>query len=185
MPQLHDIAFPEIQTQRMLLRKFRREDSKDMLVYLSDPEVMKHYGIAPFSSEQDAADEIKWYDSLIEQGLGIRWAITLGEDGPVIGSCGFHNLARRHNRADLGYELSRDYWGRGLMTEAIRAILAYGFTELELNRIQALVEPGNEASIAMLRKLGFTQEGLLAEYEYTLGKYDDLWMFSLLKSGPR
>lgn len=178
-------TFPELQTQRLLLRQFSREDTNAMLDYLSDPEVMKHYGMAPFSSEQDAADEIDWYDSLIEKETGIRWALTLGESSPVIGSCGFHNLDRRHNRAELGYELSSEHWGRGYMSEAMRAILAYGFSELSLNRIQALVEPGNAASIAMLRKLGFTQEGLLAQYEFTLGKYDDLWMFSLLRSGLR
>lgn len=173
--------FPIIRTDRLILRPFRKEDALDMLRYLSDPEVMKHYGMAPFSTEEEACEEVEWYDSLLEKGTGIRWALALEEAGPVVGSCGFHQWDRRHNRAELGYELSREHWGRGFMAEALRAILAYGYGELGLNRVQALVEPDNAASIAMLRKLGFRQEGLLAEYENTLGKYDDLWMFALLK----
>ncbi|MCR2803483.1 GNAT family N-acetyltransferase [Paenibacillus soyae] len=173
--------FPILRTDRLILRPFRKEDARDMLHYLSDPEVMKHYGMAPFSAEEEACEEVDWYDSLLEKGTGIRWALTLGEDAPVIGSCGYHQLDRRHNRAELGYELAREHWGRGLMSEALRAILAYGYGELGLNRIQALVEPANAASTAMLRKLGFREEGVLAEYEYTLGKYDDLSMFALLK----
>ncbi|MGR6128220.1 GNAT family N-acetyltransferase [Paenibacillus sp. SER-28] len=173
--------FPVITTERLILRKMVATDSKDMLEYFSDEQVMKFYGLSPFESEQDALDEISWYDQIFETDQGIRWAIQTNE-GKIIGSCGFHNWDQRHHRAEMGYELSRVYWGQGLMSEVLAAVIDYGFNTLSLNRIQALVEPENAQSLRLLEKAGFRQEGLLSQYEFTLGKYDDLYMCALVKS---
>lgn len=173
--------FPVITTERLVLRKMVATDSKDMLEYFSDEQVMKFYGLSPFESEQDALDEINWYDRIFETDQGIRWALQTNE-GKIIGSCGFHNWDQRHHRAEMGYELSRDYWGQGLMSEVLTAVIDYGFNTLSLNRIQALVEPENAQSLRLLEKAGFRQEGILSQYEFTLGKYDDLYMCALVKS---
>ncbi|MBD2871279.1 GNAT family N-acetyltransferase [Paenibacillus arenilitoris] len=175
------MTFPVLTTDRLVLRKMAAVDSRDMLTYLSDERVMKHYGMSPFESEQDALDEIGWYDKIFETEAGIRWALQTKE-GQVIGSCGFHNRDHRHHRAELGFELSAVHWGQGLMREALAAVIAYGFEAMSLNRIQALVEPANAQCVRLLEKAGFRREGLLAQYEFTLGKYDDLFMYALVKS---
>lgn len=82
--------FPVITTERLVLRKMVATDSKDMLEYFSDEQVMKFYGLSPFESEQEALDEIRWYDRIFETDQGIRWALQTKE-GKIIGSCGFHN----------------------------------------------------------------------------------------------
>jgi len=173
--------FPVMTTERLVLRKMVATDSKDMLEYFSDEQVMKFYGLSPFESEQEALDEISWYDQIFETDQGIRWALQTN-GGKIIGSCGFHNWDQRHHRAEMGYELSRAYWGQGLMSEVLAAVIDYGFNTLSLNRIQALVEPENAQSLRLLEKAGFRQEGLLAQYEFTSGKYDDLYMCALVKS---
>lgn len=173
--------FPYIKTERLVLRRITKEDVNSIFEYLSDEEVMKFYGMSPLKSEEEALEEIDWYNNIYESKTGIRWGITLQDENKVIGSCGFHNWDRRHNRAEIGFELTKLFWNQGMMGEALRAITQYGFLNLQLNRIQALVEPDNFASLGLLKKLGFNQEGLLAQYEFTCGKYDDLIMLSKLK----
>lgn len=173
--------FPEIITERLHLRAATPADAEDMLRYLSDPEVMKHTGMEPFQNTEDVLDEINWYHSLVEEDSGIRWGITLKESGKMIGSCGFHNREPKHFRAEIGYELSPEHWGKGIASEALQAVLRYGFSHLRLERIEALIEPENRASLRLVEKNGFLREGLLRHYEYGRGRFDDLYMYSILR----
>ncbi|MDG5472516.1 GNAT family protein [Jeotgalibacillus sp. ET6] len=177
-----DIAniFPILETGKLRLRKVTNDDAHDLFVYLSDEKVVQHMGLPPAEEVQDALDEIKWYQSIFEEGTGIRWGITLENDGRVIGSCGFLNISSSHSRAEIGFEVSREYWGEGVAGEALKAVLAYGFHQRGFERIQALIEPANISSQKLVEKHGFKREGLLRHYEYTCGKFDDLYMYSLL-----
>ncbi len=139
-------------------------------------------GLDPFTSLEDALEEIAWYDSILEEGTGVRWGITLTGQDEVIGSCGFLNVSAKHQRAEIGFELSSNHWGRGIAGEALRAVVRHAFTQLGFHRIEALVEPANTASQQLLERVGFTREGLLRGYEFTRGKYDDLYMYSLLET---
>lgn len=174
-------AFPVLETERLLLRKVTPEDAASMLTYLSDQNVMQHMGLEPFQSISDALDEIAWYESIVKDRTGMRWGITLKEDGQVIGSCGFLNYVSKHHRIEIGTELSRDYWHQGIASEALQAVIHYGFNNLEIQRLEALIEPANYASQKLFERQGFMKEGLLRSYEYTCGKFDDLYMYSLLK----
>ncbi|EDL64502.1 GNAT family N-acetyltransferase [Bacillus sp. SG-1] len=176
------MIFPVIETNRLILRQPIKDDAQDMLKYLSDQDVVKHMGLLPFQSIEDALGEIQWYDSILKDGSGIRWGITLKENNKMIGSCGFLNMAAEHSRAEIGYELSQDYWGKGIAGEALEAVVLYGFKHFHLERIQALIEPGNSPSQMLVEAKGFQREGLLRHYEYTNGNFDDLYMYSLLKS---
>ncbi|WP_202623269.1 GNAT family N-acetyltransferase [Alkalibacterium sp. MB6] len=91
----------------------------------------------------------------------------------------------QHFRIEIGYELSKDLWGRGLASEAVEAIIHYGFKELGLQRIEALIEPPNRSSRRLVEKLGFVREGLLRNYEFTNKGFDDLYMYALLKTDIR
>ncbi|MBM6617910.1 GNAT family N-acetyltransferase [Bacillus suaedaesalsae] len=173
--------FSVIETSRLILRQVTPADAKDMFAYLSDKDVVKHMGLEPAQTEEEVLDEIRWYKSIHEEGTGIRWGITLKDSGRVIGSCGFLNMKSKHYRAEVGYELNKDYWGKGIAKEALEAVVKYGFKHFQLERIEALIEPDNVPSIKLVEKLGFTREGLLRHYEFTCGKFDDLYMFSILK----
>ncbi|MDR0139554.1 GNAT family N-acetyltransferase [Metabacillus idriensis] len=173
--------FPIIETKRLILREVIVDDAEDIYSYLSDQDVVKHMGLEPCQTVEDAWDEIKWYQSIYEEGTGIRWGITLKDSGKMIGSCGFLNMAAKHYRAEIGFELSRDYWGKGIAGEALEAVVKYGYKHFQLERIEALIEPANLPSQKLVEKLGFRREGLLRHYEFTCGKFDDLYMYSVLK----
>lgn len=173
--------FPVIETERLVLRQVTNNDAEDMLKYLSDQTVMEYYGLEPFKSIDDAVEEILWYQSILEESTGIRWGITLKGQERVIGSCGFLNLAAQHYRSEIGFELSKDYWGQGIASEALEVVIKFGFEHLNLQRIQALIEPQNISSQKLVERKGFIKEGLLRNYEFTCGKFDDLYIYSLLK----
>jgi [ribosomal protein S5]-alanine N-acetyltransferase len=118
-------TFPVLETKRLALRKVTKDDASSILEYLSNEEVMKYYGLEPFTSINDALDEISWYQSIQNNKTGIRWGITLKEQGVVIGSCGFHNIVSQHFRTEIGFELSNEQWGKGIAIEAVEAIISY------------------------------------------------------------
>lgn len=178
---LDEQRFPVLETERLILRQVTKDDAESMFVYMSDEEVMKHYGMEPFRIADDALDEISWYQSIFEKKTGIRWGITLKGQGKVIGSCGFLNIVQQHYRTEIGYELSRAYWGEGIASEALAAIIQYGFEQMNLQRIQALIDPPNASSIKLVERNGFMKEGLLRNYEFACGKFDDLLLYALLK----
>ncbi|WP_413381866.1 GNAT family N-acetyltransferase [Alkalihalobacillus sp. 1P02AB] len=173
---------PVLETERLILREVVESDAKDLLSYLSREEVVKHMGLTPFKTIDDALEEIGWYQSILEKKSGMRWGITLKEEGKVIGSCGFLNRSQKHFRAEVGFELSSNYWRKGLAGEALGQVVQYGFEQLELERIEALIEPANLASQRLVEKHGFVREGLLRNYEFTAGKFDDLYMYSMIKA---
>lgn len=173
--------FPIIETRRLILREVTTEDADDLFTYLSDKDVVKHMGLEPYQTVKDVMDEIRWYHSIRKEGTGIRWGITLKDSGEVIGSCGFLNRLTKHYRTEVGFELSKEYWGKGIVSEALEAVVKYGYQHFQLERIEALIVPANLSSQKLVEKLGFKREGLLRHYEYTCGKFDDLYMYSIIK----
>jgi ribosomal-protein-alanine N-acetyltransferase len=174
--------FPVLRTSRLVLRELGREDTPSLHAIWSDPVVLEFLVLEPFEDEGRTTGMIDLLKGLPAATEGIRWAVTLAGNGSVIGTCGFHNWKREHGRAEMGYELGKEFWRQGYMTEALSAILKFGFGTMRLNRIEAFVTDGNERSLGLLRKLGFTAEGCLREYEWARGKYQDQWICSLLKT---
>ncbi|ACT01209.1 GNAT family N-acetyltransferase [Paenibacillus sp. JDR-2] len=181
--QHHFTTFPVLETERLILRSFTQNDSTDadaLFLMLSDSESAKFFGNTPMDSKEKAVLLIGRSRQRFESMEMIRWAITLKDNGTVIGMV----IARDFEleaAGDLEYIILPEYWGKGYMTEALRAVIAYGFDILELKRLQAKVMPENVASLAVLRKLHFQQEGLLRQYPFGLWITDTL-MFSLLDS---
>jgi len=122
----------------------------------------------------------RWRERFADRRL-IRWVLTRTEDDWVIGSAGFTDWKRHFRSAQIGYDLIPLYWRQGFMREALTAVLTFGFSRMQLNRIEALVMPENKASVGLLKKLGFKKEGLLKEYGYWRHKHYDLNLFALLK----
>lgn len=174
-------VFPILETERLVLREVKRKDAESVFHYLSDEEVMKYYGMVPIVGVHEAVEEIDWYRRIFDEGTGLRWGITLKGTDEVIGSCGFLEYTARHARTEVGLELAKEHWRSGLMTEALAAVIQYGFIHMDLMRMQALIEPENIASQKLFEKLGFTREGLLRKYERTNESFDDVYMYALLR----
>nr|WP_110930357.1 GNAT family protein [Paenibacillus bouchesdurhonensis] len=173
---------PIIESERLLLRKMERSDAERMFQYWSDPEVVKYMNIPPFASVEDTLEMIQLLNELSESEDTLRWGIELKEEGQLIGSCGFNvwELSGAY-RGEIGYDLGKEYWGCGYMSEALRMVLSYGYQTIGLNRIEALVHPNNAASQRLLQAFDFTKEGLLRQYQKTEDGFIDLLMFSLLR----
>jgi ribosomal-protein-alanine N-acetyltransferase len=116
----------------------------------------------------------------VRAGNSIRWAITDRENGAFLGSGGFWRWDKRSFRGELGYDLGSAHWGKGLATEALAAMLRYGWETMKLHSAEANVDPRNEASLRVLKKLGFVQEGLLKENFFVEGEFTDTAVLSLL-----
>lgn len=164
----------------MQLKQIQLSDAHEIHNYLSDEEVRKYMGIYPYKTLQDTNKEIQWYEKIFKEQTGIRWGIALKGHQAIIGSCGFLNISKSNLRAEIGYELNKKYWRKGIMSEAYKAVIQYGFNEMNLNRIEALIEPENVASLKLVESFFFVKEGLLRQYEFGAGTYDDLYMYSLL-----
>ena len=175
-------SFPELDTRRLILRQITQEDDKSLLEVLSDEAVCEYL-------THNAVDDIENIKRLIagmrrffDEKQRIRWGIAQKQDNSIIGHCGFFDIDKYNCCAEISYCLKSGLWGQGIMTEALDAMLKFGFEDYGLNRIAARVMKGNDASIGVLRKLGFVQEGLLRESLYKNGRYHDLLVFSVLKS---
>ena len=173
--------FPVLTTKRLRLRQLRPDDAADVFAISSDEQVMEFFEQQPHHSLQDTQELIQKVQMRYEQRESIRWCITLQGEDRVIGACDFHHFSHEFRRAETGYDLHRDFWRKGIMSEAMKAILTYGFTELDLNRVEAIIDIRNERSKGLLLKLGFTYEGNLRQSYYANGQFKDKHYFGLLK----
>lgn len=174
-------VFPQIETERLILKEVSLANSMDMFEIFSDEETLKYYDVEPVHKVAEVNKLIEVLQNRFKNKRGIRWGLYLKDSGKLIGTCGYHDVNGEALRAEIGYELSRDFWRKGYMKEALEAILDYGFNNMGLNRIQALVVPENEKSIGILKRVGFTKEGVLRDYEYFRRSFKHCTMLSILK----
>lgn len=173
---------PVIETERLWLRRIVAEDLGDWMAVWRSPGVLDYLiDFDGLPQEEMGREIIEWADRIFADKSGIRWALTLKPNKRMIGSCGFHLFDRRHQCVEIGYELHSDYWRQGLMTEAVGAVLAFCFDTLAAHRVEADVVEGNAASAALLKKAGFTLEGVWRDRVYKRGAYQSLWQFGILK----
>ncbi len=174
--------FPELYTQRCTLRMIIASDQQKIFEGLSHPDVIKYYGVSYATFEETQA-QMKFYDDLLQNETGIWWAIKLKENKEFIGACGFNNWSKDHKRIEIGFWLLPQYQGKGFMWEAVSSILVYAFTQLDVHRIEAIVENGNDNSSKLLKKLGFSYEGTHKECEIKNGRFIDLDFYARLNDG--
>ena len=172
--------FPTLETERLILRKLRLEDAKDLFEYASDKEVTKYVTWEPHKSIEDSINLIKFTHERYEKREGIIWGIVCKENKKVIGTCDISPVTK-HFRAEIAYALSRDYWGKGIMTEAVKEAIKFGFEKMNLNRIKAMCIPENIGSYRVMEKVGMKYEGLIREYIYIKGKFQDLKLYSIVR----
>jgi ribosomal-protein-alanine N-acetyltransferase len=173
---------PELETERLLLRKMRLDDAEAMFAYASDPEVTRYVLFETHRSVEDSESFLRLALEGYERGDFGGWGVVLKDSGAFVGTCGMDaGYASEHARAELGYVLSREHWGRGLMPEAVRAVIRFGFGRIGLNRVQARCIAENAASARVMEKAGMTYEGTLRESEFIKGAYRDMKLYSILR----
>lgn len=167
---------PKIETERLILRKITLDDAEDMYLYASDEEVTRY---VIWDTHSSLSDTIEFINTFLSQ-YHLPWGIELKENGKFIGTVHFVWWQPEHS-AEIGYVLSREYWGKGLITEAARAIITFGFESMNLVRIQARCFLENKASERVMQKLGMSFEGISRKAMYVKGEYKDLKVYSILK----
>ncbi|AUS14049.1 GNAT family N-acetyltransferase [Bacillus subtilis] len=174
--------FPVLETERLTLRQMTDQDAEAIFACLSNHEVTRYYGLENMESIEQAISMIQTFAALYQEKRGIRWGIERQDTKELIGTIGFHALAQKHRRAEIGYEITPAHWRNGFASEAISEAVSYGFTSLGLTRIGAVVFTQNEASNRLLIKMGFQKEGILRQYMYQNGIPYDTNVYSILKS---
>ncbi len=173
----------EINTKRLSLRKMAEADAASLLKVWSDPEVTRFMDMDSFQEEAQAKEMITLLTQLSEENKAIRYSIIkVGESHEIIGSCGYNFIDFDNEKAEIGYDIGRVFWGKGYATEAVSALVEHAFTHLKLNRIEAKVDPDNVNSKKVLEKLNFTLEGTLRQYERVNDGFRDVSIYSKLSS---
>lgn len=156
-------AFPTLRTDRVVLRELTYADTEDLFAFRGDP-VEQMYNTAPVKNLPETRALIERLRTEYDEKRAIHWAVTLGGEGRAVGLFGFNYWERFHRRAEIGYDLARPYQGRGLATEAVGAMVRFGFEEMGLNRIETETIADNHASVRLLERLGFRLEGVRRGY---------------------
>ncbi|QYR19215.1 GNAT family N-acetyltransferase [Paenibacillus sp. sptzw28] len=174
--------FPILETKRLLLREITNHDAEGVFACFSNEDVTRYYGQDKLESIEQAKQLVAFFSRNYNEKRGMRWGIEIKDTEGIIGTIGFNAWAPKHRRAELGYEIHPKHWRKGYASEAITEITSYGFKDLHLNRIGAVVFIENEGSNNLLTKLGFQKEGVLKEYMYQNGIPYTTNVYSLLKS---
>jgi ribosomal-protein-alanine N-acetyltransferase len=170
-----------LNTKRLQLRWMDERDTAAHFAVFSDPEVTRYWSGAPWTEMAQAAKGIADTIANYADGSGLRFGIVLRETDELIGNASLHHFFEQNRRCEIGYALGSRHWGQGYAYEALHALLDYGFRELDLNRVEADVDPANIASGRVLEKLGFRKEGYMHERWIVHGQPADTVNYGLLK----
>jgi [ribosomal protein S5]-alanine N-acetyltransferase len=171
---------PTLRTDRLVLRPLRETDAEALFAIFSDERVMRYWSTPPWTSREPAQDMIA-ADLAQTTRDHLRLGIELVESGLLLGTCSLFSINYTCRRAEVGYGLGSFAWGQGYMHEALQSLLEFGFGELDLNRIEADIDPRNSASARTLERLGFTKEGYLRERWIVGDEVSDTALYGLLR----
>lgn len=175
------MTFPEHDTTRLQLIEVTPEHGPALFHILSNEDVTRFYGMDPLRKQEDALHIIESFKQTFDSRQGIRWGIVIRDSGTFIGTIGLNHLSLYSKKAEIGFELDPAHWRRGYAAEAIEAVLTYVFETLGLYRMGAVTFLENRASIQLLTRIGFEEEGILRDYLFQGGTSHDGRIFSLLK----
>ncbi|HEY9088148.1 MAG TPA: GNAT family protein [Anaerolineaceae bacterium] len=180
MPRMVDFLFPDLESSRLRLRRLVRGDLDFLFAHFSDAQVGQFLvDEDPVTTREDAAAIL---DFCLEQdGKGYnRWLMVRKDGGIPLGTLGFHHWDRRNRHAEIGYDLSPQYWGEGFMREAALTALNFAFSQMLVHRVEAMIHVENARSIRLAEGLGFQREGCLRGNFLSQGVYHDHYLYALL-----
>ena len=173
------ISVPELETRRLLLRQLTKDDIQFIYGIFSREETNLHVADDPV---KNIAEAIELYEKFISPKPHLfRLGLFLRETGKPIGTIGLYGIKPEDFRAVMGFDLLKEYWGNGYMTEAGKALIDYAFSEMGLNRIQASADADNKRSLAAIERMGFTREGVMRQKDFYKGAFHDDIVFSILR----
>jgi Acetyltransferases, including N-acetylases of ribosomal proteins len=170
---------PVLETDRLLLRKLRMEDEQDLFEYCSDEHVSKY---TVWYSHRTLDDTRMYLDAVMgkyNRHEVAPWGVEEKESGKLIGTTGFVHWDTKHARAELGYALSRSCWNKGYMTEAVRAVIAFGFEQMGVVRIEARCHLENWGSAKVMEKSGLLFEGILRKQIFVKQNHEDVKLYAI------
>lgn len=171
--------FQTLKTKRLLLRPFKSNDILNVYKGLSDPEVIKYYGVS-YATPEETKVQMKFFSDLEKNKTGIWWAICSADNKIFYGAAGINDIQKEHQKGEIGFWLLKEHWKKGIITEALPIILQFAFETLKLHRIEAIIENENIASKKIVEKSGFECEGIMRECEIKNGNFIDLCIYAKL-----
>lgn len=180
MLNINFTPFPDLETERLSLKQVTNDDVTDIFELRSNEEVMKYIPRPLLQNKEEALELIAMLNDKIENNIGINWGIRLKNDPKIIGIIGHYKIKPEHYRAEVGYMLLPEYNGKGIVSEALQKVVEYGFKEMKLHSIEAILDPKNAGSEKVLLKNGFVKEAHLIENEYYEGRFLDTLIYSIL-----
>ncbi len=172
---------PTIESQRLRFVKISPEHAEDMFEYSSDSDVTKYLTWSCHSCVKETERYIKLLQKKYLQGVFFDWGIVDKQDGKFIGTVGYTSFDYQKNTAEIGYVLSKNYWGKGLIPEAAKTIMEYGFENLGLSGFCAKCIEGNNSSLSVMRKCGMVLEGIYKNSMFIKGEYKTIVVCSVTK----
>ena len=172
---------PRLETARLILRAVTMGDVEDIFAYSSDEEVTRFLRWGPHRTREDTESYVREVLREYKEGADGPWGVEYRETGRVIGSLHLMNLSAQHRKAEIGFALSRSYWNRGLMSEAVARVLKYSFEQIGLNRIEGFPLVENWAGIRVIEKVGMQREGVLRGYQFQKGAFRDFVVYAMLR----
>ncbi len=180
-PQDFFSRLPVIDTPRLTLRRLTMRDAADVYAYAKDPEVARHVLWDAHRSIGESRLFLRFMVRQYRLGEPSSWGIVHRETGRVIGTIGYMSYNGENSTVELGYSLSREYWGQGLMTEALNAVLKETFEVLKVHRAEAQHFSGNPASGRVMEKCGMQHEGHMRQRIYNKGRFRDVELWGMLR----
>ena len=180
--ELNFSPFPLIETERLTLRAITMEDAADLFELRKDADVMRYLDRDPHRTLEDSKEMIQKIVDGTKNNETIGWGISFKNETQLIGTISYHRIEKEHYRAEIGYILHPKHWRKGIINEAMRAVIRYGFETMKLHSIEANVNPDNIASTNLLKKHGFVREAYFKENYFFNGKFIDTEIYSLLES---
>ncbi|MDP3150003.1 MAG: GNAT family N-acetyltransferase [Ignavibacteria bacterium] len=174
-------AFPELESERILFRKILLSDAEAIYFIRSNDEVMKFMDTNKMESINDAEKMIRSAEESFNNETGLNWGIVEKRTNSFIGYFGFWRILYEHCRAEIGYALNPQYWGKGYMNETLETMMKFGLKSMRLHSVEANVNPGNDKSIKLLERAGFKREAYFRENFLFNNTFYDSIIYSLLE----
>jgi ribosomal-protein-alanine N-acetyltransferase len=181
MPELNFNPFPKLETPRLNLRAMTMDDAPQLYELRKNTELMRFIDRPLHRSIEDSKAMLQQIMDGTKNNETIAWAITFNNTPEMIGTISYHRIEKENNRAEIGYMLDPQHWRKGIMNEAIKPVLDYGFNVMKLHSIEGNVNPDNISSSNLLKKFGFVREAYFHENHFFNGKYFDTEIYSLLE----
>lgn len=181
MLELNFSPFPELETERLLLRNIADADVDDIFEIRSNPQTMQYIPRPIAKTKEDAMGLINMLRGFNDNNEKLNWGVIDKNNGKMIGIFGYVNFFTNAYRGEVGYVLHQDYHGTGVATEALKVVLDYGFEQIGLHSIEAVIRTENMKSQKLVEKFGFTKDAYFKDYIYHNEQFWDAVVYSLIK----